>query len=151
MRQKLAIIAIPAVLGMLCLLDIVDGHNLVMYVRHFFYRGKGVVAQLGSRPPVRNVQHAYVCRENLSRIQNAKRKAAFDRGRAVGYVTWAEVVEAMYPNEARRGLTPARLNLLLPRCPSRGNYYLGSLEELSRCSVMGNETLPVDDDHIIRN
>lgn len=151
MRQKITIVCVVLVLGVLVVLDVINLEKVIGEVRHWFFRGKGAVQQVGKRPPLRNTHNAHLCRQTLTRIQNAKRKAAFDRGRSVGYVTWEEVIEAMYPENRGRKLSPARYQQLFPRCPEGGTYMLGSLEELARCSVMGNETLDVADDHIIYN
>lgn len=152
MRQKIVVISVPVLVASLIWMQMIDGERLMGFVRYFLYRGKGAVQQVGSAPPQKNVGHAQLCRQNLLRIQNAKRKAGFDRGNTVGHVSWAEVLQAMYPEEARRGrVTPARMAGLMPVCPSGGSYLLGSLHEVARCSIMGNETLPVDDDHIVSN
>ncbi len=152
MRQKIVMISVPLLLAALFWMQILDWDRMVGWGRHVFYRGKGAVSNIGEAPPSKNTEHARACRQTLAAIQNAKRKAGFDRGNTVGIVSLVEVVHAMYPEEARRGrLTPARLQYLTPVCPGGGTYVLGSMHEMVRCSVMGNGTVPVDDDHIAHN
>ena len=120
----------------------------VGWLRYIFYFGKGRVSQINVQSPAKNLEQAQACRDNLHRIQTAKRKAGQDRGNPVGIVTWEEVIRAMYPD---RTLTPAQIAELMPHCPAGGSYSVGTLEEVPRCSLVGNNTLPEDDDHIIRD
>lgn len=121
-------------------------------IRYYFFAAKGKAEQItNSAPAIGNLEQARQCRENLHRIQAAKRKAAQDRGNALGAITWEEVLQAMYPNYVIRRMSPSQINALIPKCPSGGTYSVGTLEEVPRCSVAGNNTLSVEDDHIIRD
>jgi len=74
--------------------------------------------------------------ENLRMIESAKRKVAQDRGQAIGDVSWSEVLKEMNLRE-------------MPRCPDGGEYSLSQLGSLPRCTIGGNATRRVEDDHMI--
>ncbi len=90
------------------------------------------------------------CRENLQRINAGKRRAAQDRGNEVGDIGWPATIRAMYPNDSR-AKNPGNVELLMPKCPCGGIYTLGTLQEVPKCNIGGNNTMPTNDDHMIRN
>lgn len=152
MRTYLKWIVIGAVVAFAIIGLGLLNQDTVGHIRYYFFRAKGKAAQItSSGPVVGNLEQARQCRENLHRIQAAKRKAAQDRGNAIGAITWEEVLQAMYPNYAIRRMGAAQLNTLIPKCPAGGTYSVGTLEEVPRCSLSGNNTLSVEDDHIIRD
>jgi hypothetical protein len=99
--------------------------------------------------PTGNPNHARICRENLQRIQSAKRKAAQDRGVTVGEVTWDEVLHVLHPNYIPGRSPRQRFNELMPKCPGGGTYSLGTLQEVASCSIGGNDNMDPADDHLI--
>jgi hypothetical protein len=151
MRSKLALLAAVAAVVAIFAFGIVKPDSAWAWTRYVFYRGKGAVASFGSSSPAGNLEHARECRENLHRIQAAKRKAGQDRGNPIGAVTWEEVLRAMYPEKPVRQMAPTQLNALIPKCPDGGTYALDTLEAVPKCSIGGNNTLTLEDDHIIRD
>jgi hypothetical protein len=105
-------------------------------LRYLFFRGQSEARQAFATSDLKNVEHAKICRENLRMIESAKRRVAQDRGQAIGDVSWGEVLKAMNRTE-------------IPKCPDGGEYILGPLGSLPRCTIGGNGTIRVEDDHII--
>lgn len=134
-----------AILGLFAT-GILESEEVLGRARYVYY---WAVGKATSSPQPKNLEHARLCRENLHRMQAAKRKAAQDRGNQIGAITWEETLRAMYPQTNVRSLTPVQMNALIPKCPSGGTYSIGTLEEVPRCSIMGNETVTLQDDHII--
>ena len=85
-----------------------------------------------------NVEAARKCRENLKRIESAKRAAAQKRSLAVGTVPLDAILQEM---DVRT----------LPRCPSGGEYTIGTLGTMVTCSIGGGGTPDKADDHIAAN
>lgn len=81
-------------------------------------------------------QPAQVCRGNLRRIESAKRAVAGRTGVSVGAVSWDDVVKEMGGQ--------------MPRCPAGGDYSLGALGQLPRCSIGAAGTPDPKDDHAIQ-
>lgn len=148
LRDKLPFIIVGAIVAALFATGIFNWDWTVGWVRHYFFRAKGVATSLGQNGPHGDLNQARTCRENLHRIQAAKRKFAFERGQQVGPITWEDVVRQL-PGVAGKRMSPAEYNKLIPRCPGGGTYTLGNLEEVPRCSIGGQGTLTLDDDHII--
>ncbi len=88
-------------------------------------------------PSANEVQMAEQCRQNLRRIESAKRAIATRTGVAVGAVSWDSVLK--------------ELGGVMPKCPKAGTYSLRSLEQLPTCSVGANGTPEPGDDHQIRS
>jgi hypothetical protein len=149
-KRKIIILAIVGVLAAL-LLGIVDREQLGIWAEHFYLMGRHEMSKVGRPAPTGNLEYARICRENLDRIQAAKRKIAEMRGTTVGAVTWEEVIAVMYPDKARRGLTPALVEQLKPRCPAGGTYTLGNIQDLPKCSIGSNNNTDPNDDHLIRH
>ena len=122
-------------------------HKAFGWTWYILSLGRYKVSTLSAKSAGGNSEHAHACRGNLRRIQDAKLKAGQDRGNPIGSVSWEETIRAMYPDQR---LTPVMIQQLTPQCPAGGAYTLGSLEELPRCSVLGNNSVDEADDHIIR-
>ena len=90
-----------------------------------------------TRPSASEQQMAEHCRQNLRRIESAKRAIASRTGVAVGAVSWDAVVK--------------ELGGAMPKCLKGGAYSLGSLEHLPTCSIGANGTPDPGDDHQIRS
>ena len=142
MKQKLLFVGIVTAVAGAIALGLVDFDVLMSRARGLFFRARAEAGKLSTTPGVTgNIQHAAACRANLERIAAAKRKAAQDRGQALGAVTWEEVMRAMYPS--------ARARKVMPRCPAGGTYSLGTMEELPKCSIGGGASFDRADDHLI--
>jgi hypothetical protein len=76
------------------------------------------------------------CRQNLRRLESAKRALASRGMFATGSVSWDAVVKEL---GGRR-----------PACPAGGTYHLGTLQQLPTCSVAGGGTVDSRDDHVIK-
>ena len=151
MRNKIIFVAIIVVGACLLVFGIVDRDSAIGWVRNIFFRAKGVASEVSPNTgKVGNKANAKMCRDNLSRIQAGKRKAAFDRSRNVGAVSWEETLAAMNLLPGGK-LTDQAINAAIPKCPEGGQYTLGDLQQVPRCSIGGNNSLPLDDDHIIRD
>lgn len=150
MRRKLPFLIGTALLLALFATDVISWHWTVAWARHYFFRAKATAEGITNTSPVGNTDHARTCRENLHRLQAAKRKTAFDRGQQVGPITWEDVLRTMGNLPARR-TSPRVLQGYMPRCPGGGTYILGKLEEVPRCTIGGQGSINLDDDHIIRD
>jgi hypothetical protein len=148
MRNKLPLIIFVAIFAVLFGTGILNWNKTVGWLRHAFFRAKGAASEIGKPGPTGDLNKARICRDNLKRIQAAKRKAAQDRGQQVGEITWGEILHAM-PNVPPGKLTPAQIQKYMPTCPSGGTYTQGTLEQVPRCTVSGQNTLTLEDDHII--
>lgn len=78
---------------------------------------------------------ASACRNNLQRIENAKRRAADRLSISVGAVPASEIAR--------------ELGGQWPICPAGGAYNAGTLEITAHCSIAGNGTIEKGDDHHI--
>lgn len=96
---------------------------------------KAKVNQLTAPEPVATTQAVSVCRQNLRRLESAKRAVATRKGLSTGTVSWDDVLKEMGGKR--------------PVCPSGGEYTLGSLEYLPRCSIGAGGTPDTKDDHAI--
>lgn len=151
MKRKLIIVAIIGGVVAAIALGIVDREQLRMWAEHIYLVGRYEASKVGQQNPTGNLEHARICRENLDRIQAAKRKIAEMRSTTVGAVTWEEVIAVMYPDKVRRGLNPALVEQLKPRCPAGGTYTLGNIQDLPKCSIGSNNNTDPNDDHLIRH
>lgn len=135
-------------------LGFVNAEQLIMRARYVFFGAKGAVSQVATVNAGQSTgtpAQAEACRGLLTLIQNGKRRAAADRGQAVGSVTWEEVLFAMNRLPQRGNNRPAAIQAAMPVCPAGGKYDLGPLHERPTCSIGGNASVAPDDDHIIRN
>ncbi len=87
------------------------------------------------QPTAADLQAAEICRQNLRRIESAKRAIATRSGVNVGTISWDAVLREMGGQR--------------PVCPRGGVYTLGTLERLPRCSIETNNTPSPADDHKI--
>ncbi|MGB9691472.1 MAG: hypothetical protein ACPL7D_04830, partial [Candidatus Sumerlaeaceae bacterium] len=105
MKRKTVMIGAVMAIVALFAFGFFDRDQLLIWGQHFYLVGRHKVSKIGKSNPTGNLEHARICRENLERIQAAKRKIAEMRATTVGAVTWEEVLAVMYPDKARRGLT----------------------------------------------
>lgn len=84
------------------------------------------------------VANAKKCRENLKRIESAKRAAAQKRVISLGDVPLDAILAEMGLKE-------------LPKCPSGGDYIIGPVNTMVRCNIGANGTADPNDDHHIRD
>ncbi len=104
--------------------------------------GGNVTQQVGSfevttGKPKGTAADASACRDNLRRIDTAKRVIQDRRGVTVKEITWDEVLRQM------RLQAP-------PKCPCGGTYTLGTMQELPRCSIGANNSQDTSLHHHIR-
>jgi len=125
--------------------------SVVGRARYVVFRALGLVSSVSPPKPKGpgTVANARLCRENLTRIQNAKRRAGELRQNNIGNVTWEEVLAAMYPNDTRVRGNRQRIKELMPKCPDGGTYTLGTMQEMCKCSIGGQNTATIEDDHVI--
>ena len=151
MVKKVVIIAvIVGVIGAFAL-GFADKDTAIGKVRYVFFRAIGLVSAAAPGPakPSGGVHSAKTCRENLQRLKAGKAKAADVRGNAVGNVTWEEVISAMYPNDPGLRGNTARINERTPKCPDGGTYVLNTMQAMPTCSIGGQNTATIEDDHVI--
>jgi len=140
MKQKLILIAVAAVVVGLFATGVLNWEGLKPWLRHYFYRGRSALARATdfTTQPLNNLPAAAQCRANLRLIENAKRKVAQDQGRAIGRLT-------------EKDLLPELPGHKLPRCPAGGEYILGDIGTMPKCTIASNGTALTDDDHIVIN
>ena len=92
----------------------------------------------GALPVFSNTEGARQCRENLARIESAKRAAAEKLGISAGTVPLDAILQQMNQKA-------------LPRCPGGGEYAVGGVNFPVKCSVGDNGTKTSEDDHILHN
>jgi hypothetical protein len=92
----------------------------------------------GAFPVLNNLEAARQCRENLQRIELAKRAVCEQRGIAAGTVPLDAILQQM------------RLKAL-PRCPQGGAYTIGPVGYPVRCGIASNGTTRTEDDHVLEN
>lgn len=85
-----------------------------------------------------DIQAARTCRENLKRLESAKRAVADRRGQSTGAVSWDEVLQTMGARKA-------------PVCPAGGSYSLNKLGTAATCSIGPHGTSTKSDDHVIQS
>ncbi|HNM46298.1 MAG TPA: hypothetical protein PKH51_04700 [Candidatus Sumerlaeota bacterium] len=82
------------------------------------------------------IKNAAACRENLTRIETAKRTIAQRSGLTTSEVSANAILK--------------ELGGRAPVCPSGGKYILGNNQVVARCSIGGNNTVDPSDDHLIQ-
>ena len=137
MKKFVILGVIAAVVIVVFATGIISWEDVGPQVRNLFFRGKSEAKQAFATSDLKNVENAKICRQNLRVIESAKRKVAQDRGQAVGDVSWSEGLREMNVREK-------------PKCPDGGEYHLGQLGMLPRCTISGNGTRRQEDDHIIK-
>ncbi len=136
MKKILVLAVLGAVVIVIFASGIISWESVGPRLRYLFFRGGAEAKQAFATSDLKNVENAKICRQNLRMIESAKRKVAQDRGQAVGDVSWSEVLEEMNLRE-------------MPKCPDGGEYSLGQLGSLPRCTIGVNGTRRVEDDHMI--
>ena len=134
------LLLVGAVVGALFWLKICDVRTARMNVKGYGGAAIGTVSQLAStgapaKASDRSNASSKACRDNLNRIQTAKRSIASKTGITIGAVSQDALMR--------------ELGGKMPRCPAGGTYQIGTHEVLSRCSVGGNGTMDGGDDHLI--
>jgi hypothetical protein len=144
-KKKTAIILVVlavAILGGLYATGHLTRESAEDFGRRAYYRGRGAVNEAvdavgsaaqsgGSGDPAK----AAVCRDNLRRIETAKRAAANELGLAVGDIPQDEI------NKALGGS--------MPRCPDGGRYRVHALNTMPTCSVGAGNVSDPNDDHVV--
>ena len=141
MRLAVIAIAIVAVIAGLVYFGVLSkaevettGRKTVTDVKNL---GAKVVSPLEGTSP-QAAQTARQCQDLLKRIESAKRAIADSTGRAVGAISWDEVLRHMSLSKA-------------PTCPGGGTYSLNNLGIAATCSIGGNGTTDRSDDHTIQS
>jgi len=141
MKQKIILAVIAVAVAGLFVGGILNGQQVAAWARRLFYQGRGTVARATElkAPQLHDPQAAQICRDNLRRIENAKRRVAQDRGgMAVGRLTWDDI-KAELPGHK------------IPVCPAGGQYSLGNLGSMPKCTIGASGTAMAEDDHIVIN
>ncbi len=140
MKQKIIVGA--AVIGVAALFatGVLNWQGIWPRVRHWFYRGRGAVSQMTQLDvkALNNPHLAQQCRANLRMLENAKRKVAQEKGMTIGRLTEKDILPEL----------PGRR---WPRCPAGGEYILGDIGTMPKCTVGSAGTVRTEDDHIIIN
>lgn len=138
MKLIIVILVVLALVIGLVAFDIIDVEETIGWTRNIFYRGSGAAQRFVSTD-VKDVERAQLCRENLKKIEAAKRRLAQQRSLAPDTIfTWDELKNFMGWQA-------------IPRCPDGGVYEINPLGILPICSVGTNGTPDNQDDHIIHN
>lgn len=129
------IIGIGVVLGIVALFwfGILDFDQIRNKVRQIFYRGRGA-ASSAMQGPQGDPKSAAACRENLKRIESAKRAVASEKAITVGAVSRDDVAK--------------KLGGAFPACPSGGTYNINDLGRMPTCSIGSGSSGP-SDGHVI--
>jgi len=105
------------------------------------YEVQNATAGLGPPGPAESPRvarsKAATCRENLRRIELAKRKATAASGITKSEVTWKEILPHLAGGRQ-------------PTCPSGGSYAIGTNEIFCKCTISNNRTTDESDDHILK-
>ena len=101
--------------------------------RQEFYKAKGKVSS-STQSPKGDPQSAAACKENLKRIESAKRQIASQKGLATGTISRDEILKVLGS---------------APKCPSGGTYSFNDIGRMPSCSVGSAGTSTPDDDHVI--
>jgi hypothetical protein len=109
--------------------------------RRAYYQGRGAVGDVvdtvtsvgpsGTGDPAKAAQ----CRDNLRRIETAKRAAGNAMGTAIGDIPMDQLTRA--------------LGGPLPSCPDGGRYRPNALNTLPTCSIGAGSASDANDDHFI--
>lgn len=140
MKQKIILAAVVLVVVGLFVTGVLNWEKTTAWARRLFYQGRSTVSRATdfSTPQLGDVDAARVCRDNLRRIESAKRKVAENKSMAVGRLTWDEI----------RGEFPGGK---IPTCPSGGSYSIGNLGTMPTCTVSSGRTGRPEDDHVLIN
>lgn len=95
------------------------------------------VGEVGHKT-VGSPEQARQCRDNLRRIESAKRAIGSRRQMQTGFIAIDDICREMGVKE-------------LPRCPAGGEYDVGPLLQTPRCTIGSNYNQDASDDHVLRN
>ncbi len=138
-KWRLIIAALVAAVVALLTASTASGRRFLARCFSLIHKGRDkVVAVADFDGSVKNIRAAQLCRENLVRIENAKRKVAQDRGGIFGRLT-------------EKDISPELPGRRMPRCPAGGSYNINNIGTLPSCSVGYNGTSSREDDHILLN
>lgn len=139
----IALVVLAAgVLGALYMMGYFTAEDAEYFGRRVFYKGKGAVGGAvdvlqaggsGSGDPAKASQ----CRDNLRRIETAKRAAANALMIEVGDVPLDKVKEAIGGG--------------WPSCPDGGRYSVNALNFVPTCSIGPGKASDPNDDHLIND
>jgi len=93
------------------------------------------VGELGGALDPGNMEAARKCRENLKWIESCKRAAAQKAGITTGMVPLNRILDEMGVKK-------------LPRCPAGGEYIIGELGYMAKCSIGAASPGTKADDHL---
>jgi len=138
--KKLVLLAIIVVAVGAVGTGAVKGNRALAWLKYYVYKGKGEVLQATqvTSPAARDPGLAAACRNNLRHIENAKRKVAQERDRATGRMTWEDIRKEFPKGQ-------------IPRCPAGGEYVLGDVGMMPKCTLGSNGTVQPEDDHFVQN
>lgn len=131
------IVGIGVVVGILALFwtGVLDFDQIRNKTRQIFYQGRGA-ANSAMQSPKGDPKTAAACRDNLKRIESAKRQVAGEKSITIGAVSRDEVAKKM--------------GGAIPTCPAGGTYNINDLGRMPSCSF-GSGTAGPGDDHVILN
>lgn len=131
-----SIVVAGIVLGIVALFwtGALDMDQIRFQVRLLFNRGRNVATST-IQGPQGDPRTAAVCRDNLKRIESAKRQVAAEKAIAAGAVSRDDVAR--------------KLGGALPVCPNGGTYAIHDLGRMPTCSVGSAGTPDKSDDHVI--
>src|SRR5690606_25625414 len=130
MKKIILLAFIAIVIGAAAYLGVINPKKVEAQARGALYSAKGIAGDLGSAPsgPSQSAQQsAAACRENLKRIESAKRALASRQGVTVGAISWDAIKK--------------ELGGQIPKCAGGGSYSINSLEMLPTCSIGGAGTV----------
>jgi len=99
----------------------------------------GLICAVAFFSPQRIDKYNYyaACRRNLADIDQAKRIWADKLGKSTNETpTWTDLRPYLEQEESRSWKDG------LPKCPKSGNYTIGRLDELPKCSIGGLHSIP---------
>ncbi len=116
---------------------VLNWHNVRGHIIHETYQMEAKLHQVAQsgQPTAADLQAAEICRQNLRRLESAKRAIASRGEVTVGTISWDAVLREM------KGQRPV--------CPRGGTYTLRAIGSLPRCSIETNGTPSPADDHAI--
>ena len=104
-------------------------------VKEILVKGESSVSRVTRSKAIANAEG---CRDNITRIESAKRAASSKFGINAGTLPLEYILQELKSSQ-------------LPVCPSGGNYTVNPVGMMPTCSISNNKTQTQDDDHIIIN
>jgi len=136
MKTKIIIALVILVLAGLFYTGVLDWRRWSGTARQEYYSGRNALTSK-QVTPAQVMENAKICRQNLRSIESAKRAIAQKLGKPAGDVSWSAVLQEMQLREP-------------PKCPDGGEYTLGRIEELPRCTIGAQGNVDPADDHILK-